>query len=347
MKEAGENVTRLTDLLREQSSQNAPGPDAKSPIYPVAPTGHLLPSSTPASPIPEINWYQRACQELQGIKRAVQARQPWPLDEMARIASGIVASIGAHDKLVQTVLQQDAGDYLIKNAVNVAIVSVKIAGALRYEPAKLERVALAGLLHDLGMFLLPDSILYKSGALTAEERKQMKEHPQHGAHLFKEAGDVYPWVGTVILQEHERWDGSGYPSQLTGNQIDEVALIIGLADVFDALMSARPNRSGGSPHRAIRTLLVEGKTVFPHHLLKALIDQLSIYPLGTAVRLNTGETGIVFQLNRQYPLRPILQVSQQALSGQSPLSKTVDLRADTSLHIVEVMPLGSLSVDSR
>lgn len=266
---------------------------------------------------------------------------------MARIASGIVAAIGAHDKLIQTVLQHEAGDYLIKNAVNVAIVSVKIAEALRYEPAKLERVALAGLLHDIGMFALPDSLLYKTGTLTAEERKQMKEHPQHGAHVFKEAGDVYPWVGTVILQEHERWDGSGYPRQLSGKQIDEVALIIGLADVFDALMSVRPNRSGGSPHRAIRTLLAECKTVFPHHLLKALIDQLSIYPLGTAVRLNTGETGVVFQLNRQYPLRPILQISQQALSGQSPLSKTVDLRADTSLHIVEVMPIGALSVDPR
>ncbi|MDP1770016.1 MAG: HD-GYP domain-containing protein [Nitrospirota bacterium] len=340
-------MTRLTDLLREQSSQNALGPDAKNPIHSVAPTGLPVSLSTPASSVPEINWYQRACQELQGIKRAVQARQPWSVDEMARIASGIVAAIGAHDKLIQTVLQHEAGDYLIKNAVNVAIVSVKIAEALRYEPAKLERVALAGLLHDIGMFALPDSLLYKTGTLTAEERKQMKEHPQHGAHVFKEAGDVYPWVGTVILQEHERWDGSGYPRQLSGKQIDEVALIIGLADVFDALMSVRPNRSGGSPHRAIRTLLAECKTVFPHHLLKALIDQLSIYPLGTAVRLNTGETGVVFQLNRQYPLRPILQISQQALSGQSPLSKTVDLRADTSLHIVEVMPIGALSVDPR
>ena len=56
-----------------------------------------------------------------------------------------------------------------------------------------------------------------------------------------------------------------------------------------------------SPHQAIRALLVNGKTMFPHHLLKALIDQLSIYPLGTTVRLNTGETGVVFQLNRQYP----------------------------------------------
>ena len=297
-------------------------------------------SSTRSPSVAETDWHQRACDELQGIKRAVQTRQPWTVDELARIASGLVASLGANDKLVQTVLQRDAGDYLVTNAVNVAIVSVKIAEALRYESAKLEQIALAGLLHDLGMFVLPDALVYKTGTLTDEELQDMREHPQHGARLFKDVGEAYPWVGKVILQEHERWDGTGYPNRLAGNQIDEMALVIGLADVFDALMNLRPYRRGMSPHQAIRALLISGKTVFPYHLLKALVEQLSIYPLGTTVRLNTGETGVVTQLNRQYPLRPILQVMQQAASGHVPASKVVDLRAETSLHIVEVVPIG-------
>ncbi len=208
---------------------------------------------------------------------------------------------------------------------------------MRYESEKLEQIALAGLLHDLGMFVLPDSLLYKASALTEEEVRIMREHPQHGSRLVEEVGASYPWVGRVILQEHERMDGSGYPGGLTGDHIDEMALIIGLADVFDALMNSRPYRRGRSPHQAIRTLLVSGKPVFPHHLLKALVEQLSIYPLGTTVRLNTGETGVVSQLNRQYPLRPILRLLQ---SGHAPVSKTVDLRAETSLHIVEVVPIG-------
>ncbi|MGH7488942.1 MAG: HD-GYP domain-containing protein, partial [bacterium] len=149
-----------------------------------------------------------------------------------------------------------------------------------------------------------------------------------------------PWVGKVILQEHERRDGSGYPHQLVGDQIDEMAFVIGLADVFDAMMSTRPYRRGVSPHRAIYALLANGKTLFPYHLLKALVDQLSIYPLGTTVRLNTGETGVVSQLNRHFPLRPILQVSQQTASAHASASKMVDLRAETSLHIVEVVPIG-------
>ncbi|MGH7180370.1 MAG: HD-GYP domain-containing protein [Nitrospiraceae bacterium] len=333
-------MTRLTDLIREQSSQEAGSPDVIGLTHSTGKTGLPIRPSIPSTSVVETDWYQRTGHELQGIKRAIQTRQPWSFDELTRIASGVVASLGANDRLVQAVLERDSGDYLITNAVNVAIVSVKIAEALRYEPAKLEQFALAGFLHDLGMFALPDSLVYKTGPLTEEELQSLREHPQHGARLFKESGAVYPWVGTVILQEHERWDGSGYPNRLTGDQIDEMAFIVGLADVFDALMSPRPYRRGMSPHRAICTLIANGKPIFPYHILKALVDQFSVYPLGTIVRLNTGETGVVSQLNRQYALRPILQVSQQAGSPHGPASKTVDLRTETSLHIVEVVPIG-------
>jgi HD-GYP domain-containing protein (c-di-GMP phosphodiesterase class II) len=330
-------VARLTDLIREQSSENAHRPDMKNSTHSMAPINLPVPSSTFSSVAPETDWYQCACHELQGIKRAVQTKQPWTVDALALIASGVVSSLGANDTLLQMVLRHDAGDYLVNNAVNVAIVSVKISEALGYNSTKLEQVALAGLLHDLGMFVLPEALPYKTGMLTEEERQEMRKHPQHGARLFKDVGEAYPWVGQVILQEHERWDGTGYPGRLAGDQIDEMALVIGLADVFDALMNARPYRRGMSSHQAIRTLLVSGKTVFPYHLLKALVDQLSVYPLGTTVRLNTGETGVVSQLNRRYPLRPILQVLE---SGHISGSKAVDLRVETSLHIVEVVPIG-------
>lgn len=336
-------MTRLTDLIREQSSPGTGSPDGIGLTSSTGKTNPFLPSFTSSSAPAETDWYQWACQELQAIKQAVQMRKPWQLGELSRIASGVVASLGVNDKLVQTALQHDGGDYLVNNAVNVAIVSVKIAEALRYEAAKLEEVALAGFLHDLGMFGIPDSLVYKPGPLSEEERQSLREHPQQGARLFKDMCEVYPWVGRVLLQEHERLDGSGYPNRLTGNQIDEMAFVIGLADVFDGLTGSRPYRRGMSPHRAVCTLLANGKTTFPYNILKALVDQLSVYPLGTIVRLNSGETGVVSQLNRQYPLRPILQVSPQTASSHVSETRIVDMRTETSLHIVEVVP----SVDRR
>jgi hypothetical protein len=91
------------------------------------------------------------------------------------------------------------------------------------------------------------------------------------------------------------------------------------------------------PHEALKALLTNGKTVFPNRLLKALVDQLSMYPLGTTVRLSTGETGVVAELNKSQPFRPILFVQQHGASGEGQRSKTLDLSASLSIHIVEVV----------
>ena len=109
------------------------------------PTGLPHPPSTLSLSATEIDWHQRACHEIQGIKRAVQTRQPWVIDDLVRIAAGIVTSLGTNDKLLEKVLQRDAGDFLVINAVNVAIVSVKIAEGLRYESAKLEHDCVSGI----------------------------------------------------------------------------------------------------------------------------------------------------------------------------------------------------------
>ena len=90
---AGGAVTRLSDLIRGQSSQEAMSPDAKGLAGSFGKTGLLIPSSATALPVAEPDWYQRASHALQGIKRAVQMRQPWTLEELTVIASGLVASL--------------------------------------------------------------------------------------------------------------------------------------------------------------------------------------------------------------------------------------------------------------
>lgn len=107
----------------------------------MGPTGLPIPPSTPSPSVAEIDGYQRVCHEFEGIKRAAQTRQPEMLDELARAASGVVASLGANGKLVQTVLQHDARDYLVNNAMNAAIVSVKIVEAFRYCTQRSTQVA--------------------------------------------------------------------------------------------------------------------------------------------------------------------------------------------------------------
>jgi hypothetical protein len=140
----------------------------------------------------------------------------------------------------------------------------------------------------------------------------------------------------VVQQAHERIDGCGYPNRLKGRQISEMAQILGVVDVFDALVSARPYRPRLLPHEAIKELLVAERAAFPREILKALIEQLSVYPVGTTVRLTTGEVATVERVNSRYPFRPVVQVDGAPVDGQSH-PRHVDLSLTPLVAIIEAL----------
>src|SRR2546427_12410722 len=170
------------------------------------------------------------------------------------------------------------------------------------------RLGVAAILHDVGMGLNAEEILNKPGPLSHEERTLIKRHPESGAQALRRLCPDADWIAELVLQEHERVGGQGYPRGLKGEEIHEFAQIIGLADTFEALLHARPYRQRFLPHEAVRELVTKEKTSFPTKILKCLIQQFSVFPLGTHVRLNTGESAEGVELNPQYPLRPVVKV---------------------------------------
>ena len=129
--------------------------------------------------------------------------------------------------------------------------------------------------------------------------------------------------------------GQGYPNKLKGRQISELAQIIGAVDIFDALISPRPYRRRLLPHEAVRELLVNERTAFPREVMKALVEQLSVYPLGTKVRLSSGEEGMVIKINPRYPSRPVVKIEQAA--GLSIPSRNVDLSAMPMVSVTDTI----------
>lgn len=329
-------MTRLSDLVREQHKMR-PAPVVTAALSCAGSrvgkpgTANWAPGSAQSGP----DWYRLAEQELEHQAQAIRQQVSVRLENLTQIAGGLVSSLAESDVLVVNALSCRSSSPVISNSVNVAILATKIAMGLHYEPLALERVALAGLAHDIGMFVLPDPVVAKAGQLTPEEQALVRQHPQHGFEILNRLGSSYNWLAKVAWHEHERWEGQGYPHCVKGAEIDEYAQIIGLADVFDALVSPRPYHRQLSAHDAVRELLVKERHSFAHHLLKVLVEQLSMYPLGTTVRLNTGEIGTVVQLNQHYPLRPILQITP----GFEPdaKSKQMDLSQTTGIHIVEVV----------
>lgn len=322
-------MARLSDLVREQSFKSQAGGEAMSRSEAV------VRASECASPQ---RWYTAARREVQRVGEAVRVNERLRTEGVADLAKQLVQALQQDDEYVRWALKGQTDDYLVDNALHVAVVGVKIGIGLHYSDEELTRLAMAALLHDIGMWTLPASLIAKAGPLTEEERDALRSHPERGRRVFANLGSSHESLSTISAQEHERWDGSGYPCRLRGAQIAEQAQIIGAADVFDAMITERPYRKRIAPHQALRELLVHGKAAFSHRVLKTLADQITLYPVGTGVRLNTGEIGTVSKVNPRYPLRPILAISKP--SGEA---SEMDLSQATSTHIVEVLQSVSVS----
>src|ERR1043165_7108033 len=237
--------------------------------------------------------YRRAEQALTALASAIQHQDSLNMAELSTLAKEIAESIGRNDQLVVQALAGPSGSTMITNLINVSILATKVGSGLGYYGEELQRLTLAGLVHDIGLFAVPPSVVTKSGRLTQEERTLIEQHPELGYQLFRKLGPEWDWLAQVVRQAHERSNGRGYPNRLKGRDIHEMAQIIGAVDGFDALGTPRPYRRRFFPHEAVRELLIAERLAFPREIMKALVEQLSAYPLGTLVRLTTGEIGSI------------------------------------------------------
>ena len=282
-------------------------------------------------------WHAKAEMELSPIVGAVRQSQKFSLDGITQVVHGFVDSLSKSDRLLVKAISVERGGLVISNLLNTAIMSIKIGMGLKYTHDDLLRLGLAAILHDLGMGLIPDDILNKQGPLSLDERNLVKRHPEQGAQAIRHLGEDAAWVADIVVQEHERVGGQGYPRGLKGAEIHEYAQIIGLADTFEALLHTRPHRKRFLPHDAVRELVVKEKASFSTRILKCLIQQFSVFPLGTRVQLNTGEIGEVLELNPQYPLRPIVKVYMGPGRVALREPRLQDLSKTSLVHITEVV----------
>lgn len=281
------------------------------------------------------DWYRRAEERLTTMALAVQRQEQLDLEGLSVLAVEISDALKKSDQLLVQAMSGPAGSPLITNLVNVGILATKVGSRLGYHGNELEQLTFAGLLHDIGLFAVPQSLITKSGRLTQDERTLIEQHPELGYQTIRKAGEKYDWLAQVVRQAHERWNGQGYPNKLKGRQICEFAQIIGVVDIFDALVSPRGYRRRFFPHEAVRELMVAERMSFPREVIKALVEQLSAYPLGTSVRLTTGEVGSVMRVNTRYPLRPVVWIEGDAVYGQE--GRQLDLSRTPLVSIIETL----------
>lgn len=156
--------------------------------------------------------------------------------------------------LAEAVDQRDG--HTAGHSERLACLSVTLGAALRLDGDSLQALYRGGYLHDVGKVGIPDAILFKPGRLTAEEWVTMRSHTTRGEKICKHMKSLTP-VLPVIRHHHERWDGSGYPDGLRGEQIPLLARVLQVADIYDALTNPRPYKPAFSSERALRILQEE------------------------------------------------------------------------------------------
>ena len=167
-------------------------------------------------------------------------------------------------------------EYTKNHQLKVANLSVRIALQLNWDKNKLIGLYIASLLHDIGKISIPVNILNKKKKLTDSEFEVIKTHPVVGHKLLSEI--EFPWpIDKIILQHHERIDGSGYPNHLSGNEILEEAKIIAVSDTVEAIINKRPYRKALGLDYALKTIEIEKGKTLDHKISTICLDLLSKY----------------------------------------------------------------------
>jgi len=281
--------------------------------------------------------YEKAVAYVLDSLRDAVSKEALDIFRGALLAETIVDSLNEGSDLVRVATDREQEYAVSRHSVNVAIFATRIAQTLGLEQQRQREVCLAALLHELGVGALPAKLIHKEGSLTSEELKLIRRRPIQSGEIISALGQEYVWLAEIVKQVAERENGTGNPSGLVGEEIDERAKIIGIADVFDACIHRRPYRDSVSGYQALFELTTDQQRVFSDQMVKALIRSFSLYPFNECVRLSTGEVGKVVDINPENLSRPVVAVLFDREGAEVIDRKTIDLGRESSLYIAEAL----------
>jgi len=231
------------------------------------------------------------------------------------------------------------GHEMAKSLVNSAILSALIAMELKMPNHKILQIVTGALLHDVGMLRMPKEIVEKRGGLSESELQRIQSHTLY-AYKIVNKELLYPEeVGLIVLQHHERWDGEGYPRRLSGTAIDLGARIVSVADAFEAMVSKKPYRNSMMGYQAMKNLLSDNLRRFDPDVIKAFIQTMGIYPIGSIILLNNGALARVIDVQPTAPLRPTIRilVDEFGTAFKNDSGDMMDLLIEKSLFIARAV----------
>ncbi len=267
------------------------------------------------------------------------------VDETKELINNVFQDIDrGEDEIVNLLDVENYDDFNHSHSLNVATIAMVFAGKLNMPRNAVRDVGFASFIHDIGKLKIPSDIINKKDQLSDGEYSMIKRHPRYGFEIIKKSTAITDQIKKMVLIHHEKFDGSGYPFGLKGNQIDDEVYILSLSEVFDALTTELSYKQSFSPQKAFNLIIRDSGKRFKPDLAHQFVNEMSIlfkeshfYPIGSHVILNTHEVGIVVDKDSELTNRPSIQIVRNISGLDIARPITVDLNLDNTRHIVRIL----------
>jgi len=253
---------------------------------------------------------QNAADAIKDVMKSVLSGRMFSIRSIADRVEEITESMTADSDLMLNLCRLYAHSTdIYTHSVNVSVLMIGCASALNYSREKVLAAGIGGLLHDIGVTALPQDLFGRQGNCTRQEMELFKKHPALGLEIFSRQAKTYPeGVPEIIAQHHERLNGEGYPMQLTGDRIRDLATLCAIADTYDTLTSRGSFGKIFQPQEALALIFQGAEEEYSRTIVEHFTKLLGIYPVGSFVKLDTGEMGVVVRNNRRKLLSPMVRI---------------------------------------
>ncbi len=339
------NTTKGSDLpptpstnIQHVAGQHATNSDVPAPPEQKAPHAPAAKSDDPSATVIYAQ-AQEAVERIfddleQGIPPSPEATKAIVSKVMVQILSDRAAM--ATQVAIHKIKQFDRS--LTAHALDTCILSLVVAIESGLDQSTQEQVGMGALLHDAGYVRLPRNLVRKREECSGQDKTLLEQHCKLGVALLSEHPGMHKDVLRIVREHHERADGSGFPAGLRGDTIAHLAQIVGIVDVYDSMVSRRGTRPAMIPHDAVRQLfLAAERGQFAKSLVELMIRSIGVYPVGSLVRLNTGEQAVVVGVNPQQRLKPLVKITTDPHGGAYATPIEVDLATPSPDHSVRTV----------
>lgn len=249
------------------------------------------------------------------------------------------------DAITWLCLMKQKDDYIYRHSVSSSIYAFLLGRHLGYDQQELQMLGLGAMLLDVGKTKIADELLNKTDVLTDSETDLMRKHVEFGLKILDQTPEIHPIVRSMLETHHERYDGTGYPSGLSGESIPMFGRIAGIVDSFDAMTSLRPYAQQKSTYDCLRALNKLSNKLFQKELIEQFIQAIGFFPTGTLVELNNGSVGVVVRQSSSSKLKPDVIIILDDNKNFKDEFETISLEERKSLWINKGLESGSYDID--